>query len=271
MKKFSWDARLRRAAQLAAAYPFAAEILCFYQPLARFQKDLDARLRASCGPAAISPEAAALRQPLDLSLLLPQFPLFLALIESVAPAPLAQLARELLLEGSAPWVRLLSAYWDGDRHGENLAENPRFFFARAFLQPYAEFLAEHAASPAPGSAPRFCPICGGLPQCGVLRQEGDGAKRSLLCSVCATEWDFRRIVCPACGEENVDHLAVYTAAEFKHLRLEACDTCRIFITTVDLTKDGFAVPQVDELAAIPLSLWAQENSYVKLQPNLLGT
>jgi len=271
MKKPSWDARLRRAEQLAAAYPFAAEILRFYQPLARFQKELDAHLRASCGAAAQSPEAAALRQPLDLSVLLPRFPLFLSLIASVAPAPLAQLARELLREGSDRWVQLLSAYWAGNRHGENLAENPRFFFARAFLQPYAEFLAEHAAISAFGAAPRFCPVCGGLPQCGVLRQEGDGAKRSLLCSVCATEWDYRRIVCPACEEENVDKLAVYTAGEFKHIRLEACDTCRIYITTVDLTKDGFAVPQVDELAAIPLSLWAQENAYVKLQPNLLGT
>ena len=26
---------------------------------------------------------------------------------------------------------------------------------------------------------------------------GDGGKRSLICSLCATEWDFRRIVCPA--------------------------------------------------------------------------
>jgi len=28
---------------------------------------------------------------------------------------------------------------------------------------------------------------------------------------------------------------------------------------------------VDELAAIPLSLWAQEKGYSKLQANLLGT
>lgn len=27
---------------------------------------------------------------------------------------------------------------------------------------------------------------------------------------------------------------------------------------------------VDELAAIPLSLWASENGYTKLNPNLLG-
>jgi formate dehydrogenase maturation protein FdhE len=39
---------------------------------------------------------------------------------------------------------------------------------------------------------------------------------------------------------------------------------------VDLSKDGHAVPLVDELAAIPLDLWAHEKGYSKLQLNLLG-
>jgi formate dehydrogenase maturation protein FdhE len=40
--------------------------------------------------------------------------------------------------------------------------------------------------------------------------------------------------------------------------------------TVDLTKDGHAVPLVDELAFIPLDLWASEHGYEKIHPNLLG-
>jgi FdhE protein len=99
---------------------------------------------------------------------------------------------------------------------------------------------------------------------------GDGAKRSLICSLCATEWEYRRIVCPACGEEEVSKLPVYVAEELPHVRVEACDTCRHYIKTVELTKDGRAVPVVDELAAIPLSLWASEKGYTKLSPNLLG-
>ncbi|MBZ5526909.1 MAG: formate dehydrogenase accessory protein FdhE [Acidobacteriia bacterium] len=198
MKKFSWDARLRRAEQLASAYLFAAEILRFYLPLARFQKELDRHLRASCKPAANSVENSALRQPLDLPLLLPRFSPFLSVIASAAPSPLAQLSRDLLQEGSGAWSVLLADYWKTGQRSESMAENPRLFFPRAFLQPYAEFLAEHTAASVTGPAPRLCPVCGGLPQCGVLRQEGDGAKRSLLCSLCATEWDYRRIVCPAC-------------------------------------------------------------------------
>jgi formate dehydrogenase maturation protein FdhE len=37
-----------------------------------------------------------------------------------------------------------------------------------------------------------------------------------------------------------------------------------------LTKDGHAVPVVDELATIPLNLWAADHGYTKLHVNMLG-
>ena len=88
--------------------------------------------------------------------------------------------------------------------------------------------------------------------------------------MCATEWTYGRIVCTACGETTVEKLAVYTATQFDYVRVEACDTCHYYIKTVDLTKNGLAIPVVDELATIPLDLWAQEHQYVKLQANLIG-
>jgi len=39
--------------------------------------------------------------------------------------------------------------------------------------------------------------------------------------------------------------------------------------TVDMTKSGLAEPIVDEMAAIPLDLWAQKQGYTKLQTNLM--
>ena len=98
---------------------------------------------------------------------------------------------------------------------------------------------------------------------------GDGGQRSLICSLCLGEWEFRRIVCAACGEENHSKLPVYTADEPSHVRVECCDSCRCYIKTVDLTKYGLAEPIVDEIAAIPLDLWAQDHGYAKLQLNLM--
>jgi FdhE protein len=54
------------------------------------------------------------------------------------------------------------------------------------------------------------------------------------------------------------------------VRLECCDACRTYIKSVDLTKNGLADPLVDELASVPLDLWAREHGYDKLRPNLLG-
>ncbi len=108
------------------------------------------------------------------------------------------------------------------------------------------------------------------PVAGVLRGEGDGAKRWLLCSLCSTEWPFRRVLCPNCAEENKDRLPIYTAAQFEAVRVDACDTCRTYIKSVDLTKDGHAVPVVDEIATVALNIWAEEHGYSKLEANLLG-
>jgi len=114
-------------------------------------------------------------------------------------------------------------------------------------------------------------LCEGRPVIGVLRVEGDGGKRFMVCSFCGYEWEFRRILCPTCGEVDEKKLPVYVAEQFPHVRVEVCDTCKFFTRTIDLTKDGHAVPVVDDLAAIPLTLWAHEHGYRRLQANLLGS
>ena len=119
--------------------------------------------------------------------------------------------------------------------------------------------------------PSTCPFCGRKPIVGVLRSQGDGAKKSLICMLCAHEWVFRRVYCPACGEEREPQLAYYSASEIAHVRVDVCDTCHTYLKSVDLTKTGLAVAVVDELATTPLDLWAREHGYDKLQMNLLGT
>ena len=272
-----WDQRIERARELATAHPFAAEGLRFYERIASFQKSFYGNLVAGKGTERTPrvPQApGSLRGDLELSVLLPQFQSFLSLIESIAPPPLAQSATELKAGREMRWREVLEGFW---RHGtQDVATLPAAdaLLAWVFLQPYAEHLADRTEpTETQESSPSLCPLCSSGPHVGVLRQQGDGAKRSLICALCATEWEYRRILCPACGEENVEKLPVYTAEglkELRHVRVEACDTCCQYIKTIDLTKDGRAVPVVDELAAIPLSLWAAENGYAKVRVNLLG-
>src|ERR1017187_8341859 len=152
---------------------------------------------------------------------------------------------------------------------DRFLERDRDWDAAAFLQPYAAGIRSRSNMRWSGPTPYLCPFCKRKPGLGVLRPLGDGAQRSLVCSFCLAEWEFRRIVCPGCGEENPTKLPVYTAEELKHVRVEGCDSCRSYIKTVDMTKSGLAEPIVDEMAAIPLDLWAQKQGYTKLQTNLM--
>ena len=265
-----YDERIERASRLAGHQPSAREFLEFYLHVAQFQKTLRAAL-AALENKSVKGLAAEVRGTLDLVTLLPHFRGFLSTIERRAPEALAQSAYQLSLLPSESWIAGLQAYWQhAGKYDQEVGAFAQFLF-RAFLQPYAEFRAAFVL-PAPLVATvKLCPSCGSRPLLSVLRPEGDSGKRFLLCSFCSQEWEFRRILCPICGEEAEDKLPVYIAEEFPHLRVEACDTCKFFLTGVDLTKDGNAVPLVDDLAAIPQTLWAHEQGYSRLQPNLLGT
>jgi FdhE protein len=255
MIRSKWDQRIRRADELAAEYPFAAEVLRFYSHVARLQKALYSGM-SRAGP--------------DLRPLLPKFPGFLNDIAAVAPEPLAECARDLRKLRPADWLDILNAFWRAAPQFQPEPGRAKELLPCIFLQPYAEYLADCSDSIPGRETYGTCPFCSARPIAGVLRQEGDGGKRSLVCGFCSTEWNIGRIVCPACGEETPEKLAVYTAEQFPHVRVEACDTCRHYIKTIDLTRNGRAVPVVDELAAIPLDLWAQQHAYVKLRANLLG-
>jgi len=280
-----WDRRIRRATELTSTYPFAAEGLRYYTRIATFQKNLYAEIQRAL---ADSPKVSAdrpLRDELDLFLLLPRFSGFLSVIQQIAPEPLEQAAAGLAQKGTARWQQAIEDFWHGDlelaaavddteegrvgrSHDASFSDQ---LLAWIFLQPYAEYLADHRETMIVDGTPSTCPLCGGRPVVGVLRSEGDGAKKSLICMLCAHEWNFRRIYCPACGEEREPQMAFYSAPEIAHVRVDVCDTCHTYLKSIDLTKTGLAVPVVDELATIPLDLWAHEHGYDKLQINLLGT
>jgi len=105
------------------------------------------------------------------------------------------------------------------------------------------------------------------------------------------------MTCAACGETETRHLPIFaeegtTGAEaggavvrglgaapaaapahsprFRHVSIHACRTCSRYLLNVDLCGDARAVPVVDEMAAIPLDLYAREQGMTKIVPNLMG-
>src|SRR5579859_3484624 len=192
-----WDRRISRANELTSSFPFAAEGLRFYSCVATFQKSFYEEIQKALADVPTTYSDRPLRDELDLFLLLPKFSGFLSMVEQIAPAPLAKACAVLEQKGPAEWQRAIEDFWytdpeldmsiadtgskSTDGRGETYSSR---LLAWIFLQPYAEYLADHSETKIVDGTPSTCPLCGCKPIVGVLRSEGDGAKKSLVCMLC---------------------------------------------------------------------------------------
>ena len=259
-----WGKRIQRAIDLAEEHPGTAEVLAFYGRILDFQKTLYDEI---CSRPVIAPDIASpFREQLDVDTATKHLPALLSVVQRSGPSKLAQEAGKVGSTTTPEQRRqmLHDFLADGNDAG------PGSWFARVLFQPQAEYLAASPAAAPAGSSGPVCPVCEARPQVTVLHPEGHGAKRSLVCSFCLTEWEFLRILCPVCGEEDHAKLPRYAAGGGRVVRVEACDTCKYYLKGVDMTVDGLAVPLVDEIATLPLDLWAAEQGYTKISLNLMG-
>ena len=254
----SWQRRIDRAAELASQDEATRPLLVFYGQLLGLQRDAYDTLRQS-------PLSGSLER--DLDIVRPCASAILSAVGRIGPALLADEIQEIVAEGDSAIDQLLLDCW------RTLAANQ--FFGKVMLQPYAQRLAELSLSPLDRelySTEYRCPFCAGPPQLSILQGGGEleGGGRALLCATCFTTWPFRRVRCASCGEEDEHRLAYFHSPALDHLRVDACDTCRRYLKTIDLTRLGVAVPLVDEVAGAPLDVWARERGYEKLELNLVG-
>jgi formate dehydrogenase maturation protein FdhE len=255
----SWDRRIRRARQLASEHGAAESLLTFYARLLERQRDLY---------DSFSTQASGSFDR-DVSIVCAAALSLLRDVGEHGPELLASDGRRMLESGGAAMEEALTAYWrtPADRH----------FYPKAILQPYGQCLADRGMATIDRGLTRTdnrCPRCGGAPQLSILEPAGamevDGGSRRLLCADCLTPWPFRRVRCPHCGEDDERRLGYFQTPAFEHVRVDACDSCRHYIKSVDLARSGLAVPLVDEVAAAALDLWAREHGYEKVELNLVG-
>ena len=244
----SWDRCIDRCNNLAGQASSTRDLLTFYAALLDTQKQIYNSF------------------PNDLRQLRNHLPLLLQVVKSTGPAPLVEQAKELIEASPETLDELFLDYWH--------TRSDKQFFAKALIQPYAHQLAESGAlRPDLPRRENQCPFCLGKPQVSFLKIADAGAEsgnRNLLCATCLSSWEFRRVVCAACGEENPSKLSYFQTSEYEYVRIEACDSCKHYLKGVDLTRLGFADPLVDDVATAALDLWALEKGYTKIELNLIG-
>lgn len=273
-----WSNHRRRAQHLRERHPSAAEVLTLFDAL------LDVWAPAWAAAAQDRPQPDGLADwALGATL-----PGVVKATESSGPAALAAAVQQLANDQPRD---LLVAWLAGDDLGGASAEA---YLARACLRPGLVALAEAAGEacvddPTPRGG-RNCPRCGGRAQLSFRATGGDrlvSGARSLACARCAHTWSYSASACPACGETEGAKRTLYaeprpgpvvgrgeeptaTDSTYPHIRIEACASCSRYLLEVELDRDPAAVAEVDELAAIPLALYAGDHGLTKITPNLMG-
>jgi hypothetical protein len=271
-----------RATDLAERWPFANEVLQFYLRL------LDVQERAHDEATGIEPSDVVA---------------FAA--EQVAPRVVeasAQYGPPVLQQG------ILERFDTVDLHATMIAwlrdaplDPINRFLARASTAPVLETLGPRAgeACDVARDDSVHCPVCSGLPQLAYIGTSAEDLvtqHRFLVCSRCATSWAFARMTCAACGEDDTAKLLHFSeigaleveatgktvrgaetqvdprvsSAMMPHVSIDGCATCKHYVLNIDLGRDPKAVPVVDELAALPLYLYANERGLTKIVSNALG-
>lgn len=282
-----WTDRRVRADRLRGRYPFAAEVLGLYRALVDIQERAYLAVQADPPePRDAAAYAAGRVMPSVVDVTVNHGP-------DALRRTIGQRAR------SVDPAEIFTAWLAG----EELPPLDRYL-ARAAAGPVLEALGPRAAGACAGPRDeRHCPVCGGSPQVSYFAASADAlvaSHRYLVCSRCAASWPYPRMTCAACGEHAGARLPVYaeqgtaaaeasghvvrgvaasrldapgndgSGARFPHIRVEACETCSRYLLGIDLTRDPQAVPIVDEMAALPLDLYAQERGMAKIVPNLMG-
>jgi len=280
-----WPLRRERAAELAERYPHAAEMLRLYQALSVVQE------RAFEQAREIFPSPSGGGQGRGIAEFAATRVLPLVVDATVSSGPVRLRDGVISVFCSADLVNLVQRWLD-----RQLLTPVETYLARASASPLLEAMmtsgTERLPSPARGGGPgteqlpspargggqgggsQQCPNCGGLPQLSYFAVAGEAlvsGPRYLVCSRCANNWIFSRMTCASCGESTGTKLPIFQEQErFPHVRVDGCQTCRKYLLTFDLRRDTGAVPVVDEIAALPLDLFARDQGLTKITPNLMG-
>lgn len=253
--------RAERAELLAPTSEAAATALRFAAGLYRAQAETADALGSVHARKPLTGDLA-----LDAATILSPAEPILRFVGDFGPPPLADEARHRLNQEASVAISRLLVCWTGDRPW---AED---YVTRAVLRVYVEHLAEQKISPIRPHRHGHCPFCGGPAWIASRRSAdtADGAQRLLGCALCGGEWPLMRIRCPCCGEANPDKLPYFGADRYPAVRVEACDTCKRYVKSLDLTLDARPIPEVDELLSLGLDLWAVEQGYSRIEPGLAG-
>ena len=146
-----------------------------------------------------------------------------------------------------------------DAHGLNMYIL-KFIVAntvKPFLRAFAQTVSEEVMTGSWGES--FCPVCGNKPYIGRLAKE-DG-KRYLRCSLCDTEWGYKRLACHNCGNEDHNSLSFLLVEETPGYLIDVCEVCKSYLKIIDERISFNRGLDMADVQTIHLDLIARQKGY----------
>ena len=167
------------------------------------------------------------------------------------------------------WETLLGGLMEDDSSLKRIAQEKKIDFAlfsflvfqsfSPFLESYVEHLKNHIELG--GWLRGYCPFCGREPL--MARLDKETGRKWLFCSLCRTEWPFRRLECPFCGNNNQKSLRYFYSEDEEAYRVDVCDSCKRYTKTIDVRKiESIRSLFVEDLATLPLDIVAEKEGFV---------
>jgi len=107
----------------------------------------------------------------------------------------------------------------------------------------------------------YCPVCGSFPKLGEFR--GLEQTRFLRCNLCAAGWQFPRLSCPCCGNQDHRQLGyLHVEGEEGKCRANTCEECRQYVKMVSTLWPLSPLQLlVKDVATVHLDLLATDKGY----------
>lgn len=105
----------------------------------------------------------------------------------------------------------------------------------------------------------YCPVCGEEPV--MAKLTGENGQRQLYCGLCETEWQYYRIGCPFCGNQDPSTLSFISAEVVEQYRVYLCEQCKSYLKTVDERICGEVDLFCEDIATVDLDGLALKGGY----------
>ena len=105
----------------------------------------------------------------------------------------------------------------------------------------------------------YCPLCGSQPNMAHLDDQG---KRFLHCEFCGSIWNYPRLKCPFCENNEAKTLGYFVSEEEEGFRVDFCKKCSSYIKTADMRIIEYPLSlELENLLTLHLDMLAHEQGF----------